>query len=137
MDITKLKLSDNPTLVKALDVDCIWVIADFKKKSEPTTNRGIQCIDWYLQGVFSKMCFSPPKKTLFMPTMGRLKTPWLMFDGTSAFDWSHFQKNSLGMAFKKVAVLCEEKDFSSSFEKEAKKNTSFDYPHELLLVLDH
>lgn len=121
---------DKPTLLKdpsqilSMKADCLWIWLQPRKEAKPLASRALRYLDWYLQGMLSRLVIDfekAPKKTLFYPTQSRIEIPWLAIETGEKVDWDRISENCEGMSFDKVFFYCENSDQLDHLDREAKK----------------
>jgi hypothetical protein len=122
MQIEKISYAGNPERITEEVFDCIWVCFLSRKSPSPLSSQVLQWMDWKMQGALSRYLLSEPfKKTTFIPTSKRLRSPLIALEPVGEMDWKSFATNCTGMKLGKVLVLAEGGLANLDGEKELRK----------------
>jgi len=132
MVVDHVDLEVLPSSLTQEPYDCVWLLLSQKKRDKVFNSKALQYIDWKMRGFVSHFVLGERRETTFVPTIGKMATPWLAMT-VGEWSWDYFFSSCQGMKFKKVFCLLE--DSSGSFEKKAEAFVSEAYPEHLLFAM--
>lgn len=133
-------LAEGPEAVLDSGADCLWLWISPRSAPGPLAGVTMQKIDWDLQGLLSRYLFDQgygsARHTTFLPSMKRLKIPYVAIDCQKSFDMERFLGNVEGLQLQTVFCLCETTEQVEFFKKAVSKLKTGAFLKKIMVGLD-
>ncbi|MCB0403307.1 MAG: hypothetical protein KDD51_00880 [Bdellovibrionales bacterium] len=120
-----VSLDKGPEVILESEADCLWLWISPRSAPIPPSGIALQRIDWKLQGLISRYLFDfgygASRHTTFLPSMKRLRIPYVAIDCQKTFDIDRFFGNVEGLQLERVFCLCETEEQVEYFKKAVSK----------------